>query len=199
MGAIVRLRRNVGEVPRVELRDDFHGSGKPHPHFQPEACVPLMSKAPAQRFEKLLVLVSQYLKAIYYSRRERNTWGDILWRWVEISAVLMQVLAVHAPTHPYDSPSSKKILRVAQQLALIQEGIRVSNTNSFQVPAGTAVLDSASLFRATIGGSRVLWIPEQARDLKSRLIICPHMREAGQRRIAATRIRSSVTVDAKVS
>lgn len=68
----------------------------------------------------------------------------------------MGALVVQAPTHPDRPLPSKEVVRVGQQRALVQEGIRKLNTYSFRSPPGTAVLDSERLFRITFGGSQVL-------------------------------------------
>lgn len=42
---------------------------------------------------------------------------------------------------------------VAQQRALAQDGIRVSDTHSFQIPEGAALPESEGLFQLSIGDS----------------------------------------------
>lgn len=66
--------------------------------------------------------LSQDTCSIERTAGERNTSGDIHSRRVDVPAVSMRALAVHAPTNPDDSLSSE-VMRVAQERALVQEGI----------------------------------------------------------------------------
>lgn len=80
-------------------------------------------------------------------------------------------------------------VRVAQQCTLVQEGIGVLNTSSFQFRIDPARLGCEELFRITISSSQVLWILEPTRELSYRPIVCANSREATQRGVAATLIR----------
>lgn len=67
----------------------------------------------------------EYSHSIHDIPAKHSTSGDILSRWVEVSATSMGALAAHALTHPDDTPPSMYVVRVAQQHAL--EGVRVLN------------------------------------------------------------------------
>lgn len=66
-----------------------------------------------------------------YIPAERKVWGDIPSRWVQVPAIPMQVLAVHAPRNPDDTVPPKEVLWGAQQRALAHDGIRLSDGLSF--------------------------------------------------------------------
>ena len=55
-----------------------------------------------------------------------------------------------------------------------------------QTGYGTATADKEGMFRVGHRGRRVLWIPEHATELKTRLMVCAHMLDAGHRGVAAT-------------
>ena len=60
---------------------------------------------------------------------------------------------------------------------------------AFDVAVGRAVLDDEGLFRVSVRGRNVLWIPDSDKPLQLRLMICAHMRDAGHRGVAATLVR----------
>lgn len=57
---------------------------------------------------------------------------------------------------------------------------------SFTTRMGRASLDVGGLFRIVLDAKAVLLIPPQVMDLQVRLMLCAHMKEAGQRGVAAT-------------
>lgn len=78
----------------------------------------------------------------------------------------MEALAVDARISLVDALLLKEVVRVAQQRALAQESVRVSDGHSFETSVGEAVLNNDGLFLLSIGGSRIQWIPEHAREIK---------------------------------
>ena len=60
---------------------------------------------------------------------------------------------------------------------------------SFESAVGLSVLDDEGLFRIHACGRHLLWIPGSDKQLQVRLMICAHMRDAGHRGVAATRVR----------
>lgn len=84
---------------------------------------------------------------------------------------------------------STEVVGVAQQRALTQDGVRVSNAHSSEASVGATVCDSDGIFRLSIGGSQVLWMPKHVKELEFWLMICAHMRQAGDGALTATLIR----------
>ena len=62
----------------------------------------------------------------------------------------------------------------------------VSGASSFTTPVGRATKDNDDLFHVGLDGRDVLWISEQAKEMKTRLMVCAHIKDAGHRRIVAT-------------
>ena len=57
---------------------------------------------------------------------------------------------------------------------------------SFSTSLGLVVRDDEGLYRVSVGGGDVRWIPDDAQDLQVRLMVSGHMNEAGHRGTAAT-------------
>ena len=62
----------------------------------------------------------------------------------------------------------------------------VSSASSFTTPIGRATKDNEDLFRVELDGREVWWIPEQAKEMQTRLMVCLQINEAGHRGIVAT-------------
>ncbi|CAN0004061.1 unnamed protein product, partial [Sphacelaria rigidula] len=62
--------------------------------FNPEACVTSVSKALAQRLEGWKGVLGQYRYTICHISGERNAWGDLLSRWVNIPTLPARAVAV---------------------------------------------------------------------------------------------------------
>ena len=112
--------------------------------------------------------------------------GDLLSRWVGVSALPVRAVAVCSPCDQDDSMPSKAVVRQAQQKALATDGTEVQ---SYESAVGLAVLDDEGLFRIHARGRRVLWILDPDKHLQVRLMICAHMRDAENRGVAATLLR----------
>ena len=154
--------------------------------FNPDACVSSVSKALAQRLEGWKGVLGQYRYTIRHIPGDRNAWGDLLSRWVNVPAMPVRAVAVFAPCDPDDSMPSKDVVRQAQRKARAADGADVP---AFDAVVGRAVLDDEGLFRVLVRGRNVLWIPDSDQQLQVRLMICAHMRDAGHRGVAATLVR----------
>ena len=75
--------------------------------FDPEACVTSVSKALAQRLEGWKCVLGQYRYTICHIPGDRNSWGDLLSRWVSVPALPVRAVAVFSPCDQDDSLPSK--------------------------------------------------------------------------------------------
>ena len=71
--------------------------------FDPEACVTPVSKALAQRLEGWKCVLGQYRYTIGHIPGDRNSWGDLLSRWVSVPALPVRAVAVFSPCDQDDS------------------------------------------------------------------------------------------------
>ena len=62
----------------------------------------------------------------------------------------------------------------------------VSGASSFTTPVGRATKSNEGLFRVGLDGRDVLWIPEQAKEMLTQLMVCAHMKDAGHLGVVAT-------------
>ena len=58
--------------------------------FEPEACVLSVPESAAQRLENWKIVLAQYDYTITHISGERNCWGDMLSRWVNVPAVAVR-------------------------------------------------------------------------------------------------------------
>lgn len=160
--------------------------------FNPEACVSSVPKTTAQRLENWKAVLGQYDYTIQHIEGERNCWGDLLSRWVNVPSVSMRSVAVFMPSQPDVSMPSKQVVREAQQVSRAETSSDAAS--SFVSPIGRAVKDHEGLYRVLVDDRNVLWVPDDARELQVRLMVCAHMQEAGHRGYAATlqRLKESV-------
>ena len=91
----------------------------------------------------------------------------------------MRAVAVFASSAPDETMQSKDAIREVQQQARAGSGAMVSGASSFTTPVGRATKDNEDLFRVGLDGRDVLWIPEQAKEMQTRLMVCAHMEDAG--------------------
>ena len=61
-----------------------------------------------------------------------------------------------------------------------------AGAQAVDTPYGTATADAEGLLCVLNQGRRVLWIPEDADELKKRLPVCAHMKDAGHHGVDAT-------------
>ena len=62
----------------------------------------------------------------------------------------------------------------------------ISGASSFTTPVGCATKGNKDLFRVGLDCRDVLWIPEQTKEMQTRLMVCAHMKDAEQRGIVVT-------------
>ena len=153
--------------------------------FEPEACVSSLPKTAAQRLENWKMRLAQYDYTIMYISGERNCWGDLLFQWVNVSAVAVRTVAVFASSAPDETMPSKDVIREVQQQARTGLGVMVSDASSFTTTVGRATKDSEDLFCVELDGRDVLWISAHAKEML-RLMVCAHMKDAGHRGVVMT-------------
>ena len=90
----------------------------------------------------------------------------------------MRAVAVFASSMPDENVSSKDAIREVQQQARAGLNAMVSGASSFTTPVGRATKDNEDLFRAGLDGQDVLWFPEQAKEIQTRLMVYAHMKDA---------------------
>ena len=133
-----------------------------------------VSKALAQRLEGWECVLGQYRYTICHIPGDRNSWGDLLSRWVSVPALPVRAVAVFGPCDQDDSLPSKAVVRQAQQKALATDGTEVQ---SFASAVGHAILDDEGLFCIHAHGIHVLWIPDSDQAAASALDdLCAHAR-----------------------
>ena len=81
-----------------------------------------VTKALAQRLEGWKYVLGQYRYTICHIPGDRNSWGDLLSRWVSVPALPVRAAAVFGPCDQDDSLPSKAVVRQAQQKALATDG-----------------------------------------------------------------------------
>ena len=68
--------------------------------FEPEVCASSVPKTAAQRLENWKMALARYDYTIMQISDERNSWGDLLSRWVNVPAVAVRAVAVFASSAP---------------------------------------------------------------------------------------------------
>ena len=114
---------------------------------------------------------------------EHNCWGDLLSRWVNVPAVAVRAVAVFTSSAPEETMSLKDAIREVQQQARAGLGAKVSGAST---PVDRATNDNEDFFRLRLDGRDVKWIPEQTTEMQARLMVCPHMKDAGYKGVVAT-------------
>ena len=104
--------------------------------FNPDACVSSVSKTAAQRLEQWKAVLGQYGYSIRHIAGERNCWGDLLSRWVNVPAVSVRAVAAFASGEPDETLPSKDAIREAQEQAQAGFGVVVAGARSFQAAVG---------------------------------------------------------------
>ena len=160
--------------------------------FEPEVYASSVPTTAAQRLENWKMVLARYGYTIMHISGERNCWGNLLSRWVNVPAVAVRAVAVFASSAPDETMPSKDAIREVQQQARAALGAMISCASSFTIPVGLATKDNKDLFRVGLDGRDVLWIPKQAKKMQTRLIVCAHMKDAGHRCFAICRLRGLV-------
>ena len=71
-------------------------------------------------------VLGQYRYTICHILGDRNSWGDLLSRWVSVPALPVRAVPVFSPCDQDDSLPSKAVVRQAQQKALATDGTEVN-------------------------------------------------------------------------
>ena len=95
-------------------------------------------------------------------------------------------IAVLVGSAPCETMPYKDAFPEVQQQARAGLSTIVNGVSSFTTPVGRTMKDNADLFRVGLDGRDVLWIPEQAKEIQTRRMVCAHMKEAGHGGIVAT-------------
>ena len=83
--------------------------------FEPEACVSSVPKTAEQRYKNWKMVLARYDYTIMHISGERNCWGDLLSRCVNVPAVAVRAVAVFASSAPDETiPSKDAILEVRE-------------------------------------------------------------------------------------
>ena len=73
-----------------------------------------MPKTAAQRLENWKMILAQYDYTIMHISGERNCWGDLLSRCVNVPAVAVRAVAMFASSAPDETMPSKDAIREVQ-------------------------------------------------------------------------------------
>ena len=109
-----------------------------------------------------------------YSFGERNCWGDLLSRWVNVTAVAVRVVAVFASIAPVKTLPSKDVIREVQQQITAGLSAMVSGALSFITSVCRATKDIEIFSRGAGWSRRVVdpGISEESEDAAHG--ICSH-------------------------
>ena len=132
------------------------------------------------------MVLAQYDYTIMHISGERNCWGNLLSRWVNVSSVAVRTVVVFAGNAPDETLPSKDITPAVQQQARAGLGATVSAASSFTTLVDREMKDNKGLSRVGLDGRDVLWIQEQAKDMQTWLMIGAHIKDAGHRGVVAT-------------
>ena len=108
-------------------------------------------------------VLAQYDYTIMYIFGERNRFGNLLSRWLNVPTVAVRAVAVFASSAPDETMSSKAAIREVQQQGRAGWGAIVCGASSFTTLVRRAKKNNEGLFRVRLGGRDVLWIPEEAK------------------------------------
>ena len=117
-----------------------------------DVCFEGLGAALAQRLEGWKCVLGQYRYTICHIPGDRNSWGDLLSRWVSVPALPVRAVAGFSPCDQDDSMPSNAVVRQAQQKALATDGTEVQSYGS---AVSLAVLDDEGLFRIHARGRHV--------------------------------------------
>ena len=142
------------------------------------------SKAAGQRFQGWGAYLGQFRYKIKHTSGVQNSWGDMLSRTVSTGSgspttETATVRYMRTGTVHVDALPGKPDIKAAQSAA-------VGRYRCARTGYGRAEADAAGLFWLNHRGRRVLWIPEEANELKQRLMICAHMKDTRHRGQEAT-------------
>ena len=104
----------------------------------------------------------------------------------ECPAVAVRAVAVFASSAPDETMPSEDAIREVQQQARAGLSAMVSGAFSFTTPVDHATKNNEDLFRMGLDGRNVLWIPEQAKEMQTRVMVCANIKDAGHRGVVTT-------------
>ena len=127
--------RNISALGGVHIHTDHRNLAY---IFNPETCVSSVPKTTAQRLEHWKAVLGQYDYTIQHIAGERNCWGDLLSRWVNVPSVSVRSLSVRSvavfmPSKPDVRMPSKQVVREAQQASRAQLGDSPDSESSFKL------------------------------------------------------------------
>ena len=131
-------------------------------------------------------MLAQYAYTIMHISGERYCSGDFLSRWLNIPAVAVRAVEVFGSSAPDETMPSKDAVHQVQQQARAGLGTMVGGALSLTTSVGSATKDNEDLFRVRLDGRDVLWIPEHAKEMQTRLMVCASMKDARHRGVVAT-------------
>ena len=150
--------------------------------FNPEACRGAVPKAASQRLEHWRTFLGQYRFTVVHIPGVENNWGDLLSRMRPKQPVTsLRATAVYFDRSMDHPLPTKQAIRETQAVLLDQPEVETS--------AGLARRGSDGAYRVMVNGEPVFWIPDGAKRLQARLMVCAHMTESGHRGPAATLAR----------
>ena len=101
------------------------------------------------------MVLTQYDYTILHIFGERNYWGGLLSRWVNVSAVAVRAVMVFGRNALDETMPSKDEIREVQQQTRAGSRVIVSGASSFTTPVGRATKDNEDLFRMGLDGRDV--------------------------------------------
>ena len=113
--------------------------------FELEAYFSSVPKTAAQRLENWRMVLVQYDYTIMHNSGERNCWGNLLSRWVNVPAGAVRAIAVFASSTPDEMMPSKDAIREVQQQARAGLGAMVIDA-SFTTLVGRATNEARICF-----------------------------------------------------
>ena len=123
--------------------------------FNPEECVTTVTKAMAQRLENWKGVLGQYRYQIEHIPGERNCWGDLLSRWVQVPTIPIRCVTVYSPCNAYDSLPSLDVIR-NEQWKTVGDGVDSFPTTFGQATLNTVFTRFGVYFQIQSGCSNVL-------------------------------------------
>ena len=83
----------------------------------------------------------------------------------------MRAVAVFVSNAPDEAMPSTDAVREVQQQARAGLGAMVSGASFFTTSVGHPTKDKENLFRVRLDGRDVLWIPDQTKEMQTRLMV----------------------------
>ena len=164
--------------------------------FNPQTAGSKLSKATSQRLLNWATYLGIFQYPIRHVAGTDNLWDDLLSRWISTPASARS-LVVRAPL-PEVPNLDGEIGRNANSLPSVDviRGVQLQHVilpgdDGPVFPASFELANADQVHRAhdgvyAVSHSGALWIPDDAKDLQLRLLVCAHCGEAGHRGQKAT-------------